>query len=317
MARLFNDALNQYLQNGAAPLSGIPLSLVTWFNSDDATILGAIMQIGDASAQSRFSLDAAGTVGGDPILASAVEPVGPTFGTATSTAGFTANTWHHAAGVFTNATSRAAFIDGGNKGTDVTNVTPTNLDNVTIGAQGHSGGVFSHFSGSIAEAAIYNIALSDAEVALLAKGFSPLFIRPEALVAYWPLIRAADLDWMADFNMTAFNGPTVSPHPQEIVHPIPTTTAPPSLITLRPTEVFGQSIVENVFFLDTTHGLGTAFATAVKLIVITPDQRPTLATPGLAEYKVRLKNQDGEYVAEFDNWLSLSFTHKVNNRGQI
>lgn len=40
-------------------------------------------------------------------------------------------------------------------------------------------------------------------------------------------------------------------------------------------------------------------------------------TPGLAEYKVRLKNQSGTYVAEFDNWVSLVFTHKVNNRGTI
>ena len=43
--------------------------------------------------------------------------------------------------------------------------------------------------GSLAEAAIWNAALSDAEVAALATGVSPLLVRPGSLVFYAPLAR--------------------------------------------------------------------------------------------------------------------------------
>lgn len=36
-----------------------------------------------------------------------------------------------------------------------------------------------------------------------------------------------------------------------------------------------------------------------------------------SEYKVRLKNQSGIIVAEFDNWLSLNFNHKQNSIGSL
>lgn len=52
-------------------------------------------------------------------------------------------------------------------------------------------------------------------------------------------------------------------------------------------------------------------------IVTIPDQKLLVITPGLAQYKVRLKDQDGIVVAEFDTWVSLSFTHIVNQRGSI
>jgi hypothetical protein len=49
----------------------------------------------------------------------------------------------------------------------------------------------SKFTGSVAEAALWNAAPSDAEIAVLAASFSLLFVKPGNLVAYWPLIRAA------------------------------------------------------------------------------------------------------------------------------
>ncbi len=45
--------------------------------------------------------------------------------------------------------------------------------------------------------------------------------------------------------------------------------------------------------------------------------RPTLASPGVADYQVRLKNQAGEYVAIFDTWRSLYFSHLVNSPGVL
>lgn len=42
---------------------------------------------------------------------------------------------------------------------------------------------------------------------------------------------------------------------------------------------------------------------------------PTLSTPGFSDYKVRLKNQAGALLAEFDGWRSLSFSHIINSPG--
>ena len=46
-----------------------------------------------------------------------------------------------------------------------------------------------------------------------------------------------------------------------------------------------------------------------------PNQTLVVPTPGIAEYKVRIKNQEGELVSEFssDSWLSLTFNHNESD----
>lgn len=60
-----------------------------------------------------------------------------------------------------------------------------------------------------------------------------------------------------------------------------------------------------------------AFLIEVSNVTIIVDQKPIFITPGFSEYKVRLKDQSGIMVAEFDQaaWTSLTFTHKVNAPG--
>jgi len=43
--------------------------------------------------------------------------------------------------------------------------------------------------GKLAEVAIWNVALTAAEIATLAEGFLPTFIKPESLISYYPLVR--------------------------------------------------------------------------------------------------------------------------------
>ncbi len=219
MARFFNDAASQYLELDSAPLTAVPLTMGCWFNSNDITVLQTLMSIVDKDVNDErvALLMARGDVGGDPIHANS-----RTTGTnvnASSSTGFSTNTWHHACGVWASASSRAAYIDGGSKGTETTSVVAQNQDRISIGRYGGSSPGF-EMSGSLAEAAIWNVALSDAEVALWAKGFSPLFIQPHNLVAYWPLIRDADNDWIGGFDLTAFNTPTIATHPPLVVHPM-------------------------------------------------------------------------------------------------
>lgn len=220
MARAFNDASSQHLSSATTPVTSFPLTMACWFNSDDVANGQGIMSVcDDTSDNDYFALVASGNVGGDPVQASSRSTAEGADNAATTT-GYSANTWHHAAGVFTNSTSRAAFIDGGSKGTNTAANTPAASDQMGIGAIARPT-VFFYFSGRIAEAAIWSAALSDAEVAVLATGISPLFVRPASLVAYWPLmgLLSPEPDIIGKYSMTLNAAPTAGDH-VPITYPI-------------------------------------------------------------------------------------------------
>jgi hypothetical protein len=75
--------------------------------------------------------------------------------------------------------------------------------------------------GRIGEAAIWNVALNQAECEALAAGFSPLFIRPASLVNYWDMVLNADplVDRMGNDNLTATNTPTQAGNHPPIIMP--------------------------------------------------------------------------------------------------
>jgi hypothetical protein len=63
----------------------------------------------------------------------------------------------------------------------------------------------------LAEVGLWNVALTDGEVAALAKAMSPRMIRPQSLVLYLPLIRDV-FDYKGRVFVTT--GTTVAPHPR-------------------------------------------------------------------------------------------------------
>lgn len=216
MARAFDDGSSQHLELDSPPITAAPFTISAWINSDELTTNQTCIFIGDKDVADNFwALRLSGATGGDPVSFFALD--GTTVSAATSS-GYSADTDHHICAVETAADDRAVFIDGGSKGTNATSVTPAGADRVAIGRSGDSTPGF-YMSGNISEVAIWNVALSDAEVALLAKGFSPLFIQPHNLVAYWPLIRDDDNDRIGGFDLTAINTPTVATHPPLIVYP--------------------------------------------------------------------------------------------------
>ncbi len=216
MARLFDDAATEYLELDSAPLTAYPFTMSCRFYSDDITANQTLCFIGDKDSETDFwRLAVLGAVGGDPI---ALQSNDGTTERADTSTGFSVNTWHHACGVAVSATDRSCFIDGGSEGTSTTSITPAGSDRISVGRGGKLTPNF-YMSGRIAELGVWNVALSDAEVATLAKGFSPLFIQPHNLVAYWPLIRDDDNDWIGGFDLTATNTPTIAVHPPLVVHP--------------------------------------------------------------------------------------------------
>ncbi|MHA2064354.1 MAG: LamG-like jellyroll fold domain-containing protein, partial [Candidatus Thorarchaeota archaeon] len=134
-----------------------------------------------------------------------------------TTTAYSANVWHHACGVSIAANSRAVYIDGGSKGVDTTSGTPLGVDEMYIGTRPDGN---NYVSGMVAHVALWNAALSDTEASVLAKGYSPLLVKPQNLVCYWPLLRN-DNDIVGGYHMTAVNAPTWGSSHPPIIMPAP------------------------------------------------------------------------------------------------
>jgi hypothetical protein len=210
MARLFDNASNQYLGNSSAIVTDEPLTIAAFVYCDDLTVNSqTVLSVANNGTFGAWYLTMS-KFGAVPLQAFKYDDSNNQ-GYADTTTGMTVNTWHHACAVFTSDTSRAAFIDGGSKGTDSTNIADPSADRTGIACV-YKSSIAGYWSGRLAEVAVWNVALSDAEVAVLAKGWCPLFIQPQNIVGYWPLGRT-DNDLFGGYNMTPSGSPTWADHP--------------------------------------------------------------------------------------------------------
>lgn len=204
MARSNNATEGNYLSNGAAAITAAPCTLAAWFNPVNVTedhILISCSQIGAAS--NWFFLAANGSTAGDPVAASTNSSGSEAL--ALSSTSFVANSWQHGCAVFTSATSRTAYLNGGGAGNDTTNLTPSGINRTYVGRlTGPDGSLYGSMNGAMAEAAIWSAALTAAEVLQLSKGLSPLLIRPASLVCYWPIYgrQSPEPDWADGLPLT-------------------------------------------------------------------------------------------------------------------
>jgi hypothetical protein len=210
MAYNFNGS-NQSIDATSAVLTAAPITMSILMNVNNVTTRFVILSISERFlVNDHFATLAAGNISGDPIQALSQQAPGIGGIAATST-GFSASTWHSAISVFSAANSRAAYLDGAGKGTDTNNVVPT-VNTTSIGR------LWRNFdnnwtNGRLAEAGIWNAALTDDEVASLAKGFKPYRVRPQSLVFYVPLVRNIS-DLRNRVSLTNNNAATVAAHPR-------------------------------------------------------------------------------------------------------
>ena len=207
MAYEFNGT-NQYLGIGSAPATTPPITLACWFNSDSTTVNQRLVGLYE-NAASYFDLGIRGADAGDPVAA--VANFSGTLQIVGTTAGYSANTWHHACAVFTSTTSRTAYIDGGNSATGTNTVSaPSGISTTRIG------NFFSdiqYMDGRIAEVGIWSAALTQQEIASLARGMTCEKVRPQSLVAYFPLVRNL-VELKGGLTITNNNTATVAAHPR-------------------------------------------------------------------------------------------------------
>lgn len=205
MAYTFNNFKNI---SGAAPVTTYPLTMACWVNISSTAASNIFVLHGTGSnINDSFIIFYDNSSG--KIQGYVFQGGGPSF--CSTTTNLSGNTWQHLCFVCTSATSRAIFLNGGGKGTDTNNYTPVsgNIATVRMGWLGAANSI----QGSACEFAIWNEALSDAEVLALSKGFSAPYIKPEKLSFYAPLIRNIN-DYSGGITLTNNNGATVSDHPR-------------------------------------------------------------------------------------------------------
>lgn len=214
MARDLNGS-SQYLEIAVPVITGRPFTMACHFNVRNLTATHTLMSVSDATRGSGgfYTIWPRGDQPGQTLNAGYYE-YGAAGRYAAATTPYTANAWQHGAGVFAAGDLRA-YLNGGNKGTNASDDTlPTGLSHTRIGRLRNDTPVWCN--GQIAEAAIWAAALTDAEIAMLALGVSPLLVRPESLVAYWPLIgrTSPEIDLSGGYGMTLINAPPIADHPR-------------------------------------------------------------------------------------------------------
>ena len=145
-----------------------------------------------------------------------------------ATAQYQSGVWHHCCGITADEDDHLVYFDGVAGEHLYSTVAYKGYDRISIAAFRDSS-PSGYTTGKIAEAAVWNVALTADEVKALAKGFSPLFVRPANLKAYWPLIRLGSTidapDLVGGYHLTAYNGPITAPHCR-IFRPAPPLVAP-------------------------------------------------------------------------------------------
>lgn len=209
MARLFDDGSNEYL-TGSYSLTGEPFTLAAWVYTDDNAINEVPLSVGDNASGDYCAIQIRGADAGDFVWAVTFQ--GGARDQAITSAGISTNTWHHLCGIFAASNDRRVYLDGSNKGTDASARAAGTINRVTVAVSADNT-PFGYFSGRICECAIWDVALTDAEVAILgADGFSPLFVRPQNLVSFWSLIRTEDQDRVGGYDLAPQNTPSVAAH---------------------------------------------------------------------------------------------------------
>jgi hypothetical protein len=180
-----------YVSLGSALITAAPLTMAcfgrnpTPGGAQDQTML-ALNNSGSASNRNCFRL-LLDSPGGN--VRASTSDASSTVSAMTASAP-SASTVFHAAGVWASASSRSAYLDGTNKVTDTSSSTPSGINRTAIGvSRGATSDYEFDSGGRLAEAGFWNAALTDEEIAALAKGVPPIMIRPQNLVAYLPLVR--------------------------------------------------------------------------------------------------------------------------------
>jgi hypothetical protein len=208
MAYDFNGT-TQYL-SCAAPATAPPLTMVCWARMTSFTIR-AFFSIGQTNASSRhqMQINNSTTVILNSLWNSGVSGVATIQDSLSPAIG--SNEWVHFAGTIQSNADRKLYVRG------ILEASTTGTDSVATPYQtftvGSRVGPAGYADADIAEVGIWNVALTAAEIASLAKGMTCDKVRPQSLVFYAPLVRDL-IDAKGGLTITNNNTATVANHPR-------------------------------------------------------------------------------------------------------
>jgi hypothetical protein len=220
MARNFPNSTASRLTLASSAITAAPVTIVAWVRLTAVGTVGRVIagvnNSASASARNAFQLVMNTT---ETILARTGD--GASFNSSETAGTLTAGAWAHAGAVFASATSRTAYLDGTAATPDTNSRVPSGINQTTIGLTSHSSGTLANpWNGEIAEVGIWDVALGDAEMKALAKGISPLLIRPASLVYYWPILGKynPEIDRISGGALTVTGTTQAAAHPR-IMYP--------------------------------------------------------------------------------------------------
>ncbi len=192
MSRTFNGTNANHLNVETPVVTAPPFSMFAWYYSTSSADNQTLISIGGQNAtftEPRGFKLALLCFSGAYQKVYAETRQNNTIPRAESSVAPSGNVWQNACGVWGGIADRRAFLNGGNKGTNTTSLTVTagDLKRTAVGLSRELGN-YAGMIGQIAHPAIWNVALTDDEVAMLGAGISPLRVRPEALVMYLPFL---------------------------------------------------------------------------------------------------------------------------------
>lgn len=217
MSRSFAKASSEYLEVGASPITSLDLTMAIWAKHGEATPAAAqqgVFWYGNKDNSADYMiLDFNGE-----NLELWARHTGVLY--TSSGTDYADGAFHHILGTYYDdggTPTGELYIDGSLDGSDTGAGTPEvpNFDRIAVGRFADSS-PGNYFEGETAEAAMWNVRLTAAEAAMLGQGYSPLFVRPQNLVFYLPMIRDNDNDLVGGLSLTAFNTPSIAVHPSVI-----------------------------------------------------------------------------------------------------
>lgn len=217
MARNFLVASAQGLTDATTPpVTTLPFSLAAWFKTAGGSGYRSIITLSEGSTEFNFALLDVATGGQVSAYHQGNSGV---VGNALTAGTVTDAVWTHGGAVFTSESSRTAYINGVGTTETTTVAAFSALNYIAFGLIQYNGAPTNYFNGDIAEGACWNVALTAAEMESMADGVSPLLIRPQSLMAYWPLYGndSPELDrYKGTTGLTLVNTPAKAAHPRII-----------------------------------------------------------------------------------------------------
>lgn len=221
MARDFDGSVD-YLEVSSAILAGEPASAFARVIPD--TLPGSMSIFGldftgGTGGKNYFNIQLLATGAARCIVHDDTNAIANTV--STTTAGVQAavgGTWTKSGGT----TNVACWLNGASKATGTDTLNAPTFNNTSIGVLDFTvSGLIQFFDGKIAEVCLWNVELTDGEMESLGSTpISPLFIRPQSIVSYWPIIgrTSPEIDIVGGNNMTVVSAPPVATHPP-IIYP--------------------------------------------------------------------------------------------------